>query len=155
MFFLIIKRGNRSKTNDNSGQKRLILIGCVLLGLLGNFKITDKAFASELEINKNILANVKNWQVQQKGYPNKHGCYNDELYNNCDFTRKSSPNFNNKNKEASSLLKKAINYAHKGYTRLALSSIEKAIRISKKNHDLGLLAQAEGVLGNIHISSLS
>lgn len=116
---------------------------------MSNIKLDNCAIAGELETKIISIPEVENLaDLQLILNSTEHS--NNELYNNFDDSQVDRVKFNSINTETLSLIQEAINYTHKGYSRLALSLIQQAIQQSEKNRDLNLLFQAKGILGNIH-----
>ena len=149
------KQGAKFKNNNFSKQYFLILVSYLFITLLINTQLSNHAIAKELkEKNPDILEakkliDLKVFQLDWSWF----NYYNSALYDSFDSSKTDYLKINSINTEASSLLQKSIEYTHQGYTRLALSSIARVIKLSKENQDLALLLQAQGVLGNIHFIS--
>lgn len=166
LFLSFLLKNNRRKVliKKIKNQRNKILFSYFVFNLLLNLIVSDRVIAGDLGVAKDLLVSVKTSKTpirKLKIFNNQQQtnlifepyfpyCYDSVLYDNCDLAQNDHSKFNSINTEALSLFKEAINYTHKGYTHLAISLIKKVIQLSEKNHDLVLLAQAEGVLGNIH-----
>ena len=131
-----------------------ILISCLFLVL--SLEATTSIKAEELKSGKkksqiDISQVDKEIKIQNSPFKESYkDLQTNLLYDHYYESKNDYLKFDSINTEASSLLQKAIEYTHKGYIRLALSSIKEVIQLAKKNQDLNLLIRAEGILGNIH-----